>query len=255
MEGKHYVLVHGACHGAWCWYKLKPQLQSAGNRVTVLDLAASGINPKRIEDVGSFAEYSEPLLEFLESLPPGEKVALVGHSFGGLSLALAMDKFPHKIAIAVFLAAFVPDTQHPPSYVLEQQPMEREDLNEEFNMNISSSGSASMIFGFKCLSTKIYQLSPIEDLELAKTLIRPGWLFVEELRKAENFSEEGYGSVPKAYIACKEDAIIPLAYQRWMIENAGIEDVLEIKDADHMAMFSKPQEVCQSLLQMAEKYT
>ncbi|XP_028780159.1 polyneuridine-aldehyde esterase-like [Neltuma alba] len=251
MEGKHYVLVHGVCHGAWCWYKLKPRLQSSGNKVTVLDLAASGINPKRIEDIRSFSEYSGPLLELLESLPPSEKVVLVGHSFGGLSLALAMDRFPHKIELAVFLTAFVPDTKHPPSYVIEQQ--DRAELNEVYNMEISSSGSASMIFGSKCLSTKLYQLCPIEDLELAKMLIRPGYLFVEELQKAKNFSEEGYGSVPKAYIVCGEDAIIPLEYQSWMIENAGIDHVLEIKDSDHMAMLSRPQEVCQSLIQIAQK--
>ncbi|KAL7240066.1 hypothetical protein ACSBR2_005848 [Camellia fascicularis] len=30
----HFVLVHGACHGAWCWYKLKPLLESHGHKVT-----------------------------------------------------------------------------------------------------------------------------------------------------------------------------------------------------------------------------
>ncbi|KAI9113667.1 hypothetical protein K1719_015594 [Acacia pycnantha] len=252
MEGKHYVLVHGLCHGAWCWYKLKPQLESCGNKVTVLDLAASGINPKKLQDIHSFAEYSEPLLEFLESLPPNEKVVLVGHSFGGLSIALAMDKFPHKIALSVFLTAFVPDTQHPPSYVLEQQPKEGPELNEELNMETLSSGFVSMTFGSKLLSTKVYQLCPIEDIELAKTLIRPGCFFIEELHKAKSLSEEGYGSVPKAYIVCKEDAIIPASYQRWMIENAGIDHVLEIQDSDHMAMLCKPQELCQFLLDSAE---
>ena len=117
---KHFVLVHGACHGAWCWYKLKPQLESAGHRVTALDLAASGINMKAIQDVHTLYEYTEPLLEFLASLPPNEKVVLVGHSLGGLNLALAMDKYPERVAVGVFLAAFMPDTRHKPSYVLDQ---------------------------------------------------------------------------------------------------------------------------------------
>ena len=117
---KHYLLVHGLNHGAWCWYKLKPLLESAGHRVTTLDLAASGINTKRIEDTQTFSQYSEPLLEFLASLPPNEKVVLVGHSFGGMSIALAMDIFPEKVAIGVFLAAFLPDTEHVPSLVLQE---------------------------------------------------------------------------------------------------------------------------------------
>ena len=32
-------------------------------------------------------------------------------------------------------------------------------------------------------------------------------------------------------------------------------DVVEIKGADHMAMLSKPQELCDSLLKIATKYT
>ncbi|XVF61891.1 hypothetical protein PTKIN_Ptkin08bG0170900 [Pterospermum kingtungense] len=65
---KHFVLVHGLCHGAWNWYKLKPQLESAGHRVTVLDLAAYGINMEAIQDVCAFQEYTRPLFSFLASL-------------------------------------------------------------------------------------------------------------------------------------------------------------------------------------------
>ena len=82
---KHFVLVHGACHGAWCWQKFKTLLESASNRVTLLDLAASGANMKAIQDVETLDEYTEPLLEFLASLQPKEKVILVGHSLGGLN--------------------------------------------------------------------------------------------------------------------------------------------------------------------------
>ncbi|KAE7999820.1 hypothetical protein FH972_004215 [Carpinus fangiana] len=39
---KHYVLVHGSCLGAWCWYKVATLLKSAGHIVLVQDLAASG---------------------------------------------------------------------------------------------------------------------------------------------------------------------------------------------------------------------
>lgn len=117
---KHFILVHGACHGAWCWFKLKPRLESAGHRVTAIDLAGSGINMNKIQCVNSMYEYTKPLLETLASVPSGEKVILVGHSLAGLNLAVAMEKFPEKISAAVFLTAFMPDTAHQPSFVLEQ---------------------------------------------------------------------------------------------------------------------------------------
>jgi len=94
----------------------------------------------------------------------------------------------------------------------------------------------------------------LQDLELAKTLIRPGSLFLEDLSKKNNFTKEGYGSVPRAYIVCTEDMGITQEFQRWMIQNAVSDDVLEIQGADHMAMLSKPQELSDALQQIASKY-
>ncbi|KAL3526731.1 hypothetical protein ACH5RR_011387 [Cinchona calisaya] len=56
----------------------------------------------------------------MASIPPDEKVILVGHSFGGFNIALAMNNYPKKISVAVFLNAFMPDTVHAPSYVYEK---------------------------------------------------------------------------------------------------------------------------------------
>ncbi|KAI4357037.1 hypothetical protein L6164_001012 [Bauhinia variegata] len=240
MDTRHFVLVHGSCHGAWCWYKLKPLLEAAGHRVTVLDLAASGIDSKKIEDVKTLEEYSQPLLNFLGIEEYHfEKLILVGHSFGGMSIALAMEKYSWKIAVAVFLTAFMPDTTHRPSHVLEQFGMEDE------------------IFKFmpEYMAEKMYQRSPVEDLELAKTLLRHVSTFLKDLSETKNFSKEGYGSVPRVYITCNEDLGISLEFQQCMIKNAKEEGfhvhVEEIKDAHHMPVFSEPKEVCKALLSIA----
>ncbi|XAR57835.1 Polyneuridine-aldehyde esterase [Bertholletia excelsa] len=222
---QHFVLVHGACHGAWTWHRVKPLLEAAGHRVTALDLAASGVDPRRIQELRTLHDYTLPLLEALAAVPPGEKVVLVGHSLGGLNLALAADKFPEKIATAVFLSAFMPDTVHRPSYVLEQY-YERTPPENWLDTKFESYGTpeeplTSMLFGPEFLAFKLYQLCSIEDLELAKSLIRVGSLFMEDLAKSKNFSEEGYGSVRRVFVVCGEDKGIPAEFQRWMIENAG----------------------------------
>ncbi|EOX91299.1 Methyl esterase 6, putative [Theobroma cacao] len=255
---KHFILVHGLCHGAWCWYKLKSLLESTGHRVTVLDLIASGINMKAIQNVQTFHEYTKPLLEILASLPPDEKVIVVGHSLGGMNLALAMDEFPNKISVGVFLTAFMPDTLHQPSYVLEKYlgGVTEEVLQDAQLVNIGSPQIPFTItfMGPKFLSSKLYHLSPVEDLELAKALIRPGSLFTEDLSKAKNFSDEGFGTVTRVYVVCNEDNVMVEEFQRWTIQNNPPKDVLEIKSADHMPMFSKTQEVCDCLLEIANKY-
>ncbi|XP_021274283.1 methylesterase 9-like [Herrania umbratica] len=271
---KHFVLVHGLCHGAWCWYKLQPLLESTGHRVTALDLTTSGINMKAIQDVQTFHEYTKPLLEILASLPPDEKVIVVGHSLGGMNLALAMDEFPNKISVGVFLTAFMPDTLHQPSYVLEKYlgGVTEELLKDAQLVNIGSLQIPFTItvMGPKFLSSKLYHLSSVEiyirhkschvyallrDLELAKALIRPGSLFTEDLSKGKNFSGEGFGTVTRVYVVCNEDNVMVEEFQRWMIQNNPPKDVLEIKTADHMPMFSKTQEVCDCLLEIANKYS
>jgi pimeloyl-ACP methyl ester carboxylesterase len=119
-RGHRFLLVHGVCHGAWCWYRVATILRSAGHRVDALDMAACGASPGRADEVGSFEEYSRPLLDTLAALPPGEKVVLVGHSYGGQSLALAIQAHPDRIAVAVFASAAMPVAGKPMKFVSEQ---------------------------------------------------------------------------------------------------------------------------------------
>ncbi|CAI9110087.1 OLC1v1010053C3 [Oldenlandia corymbosa var. corymbosa] len=256
---QHIVLVHGACHGAWCWFKLKPLLESAGHRVTAMDLSASGINPKQIEEVLTFEEYSLPLLEFMASLPVREKVILVGHSLGGINIALASDKYPDKVRLAVFLTAFMPDSVHAPSYPLDQY-VERMPADNFMDTEFKSCGSpekplTTMFFGPQFFASKLYQNASTQDLELVKFLARPSSLFLEDLSKVKPLSKEGYGSVKRAYIICAEDKAIPKHIQSLLIETVGVSMVKELEDSDHMPMLSKTQQLCHTLEVIADQFT
>lgn len=104
-SSQHFVLVHGVGHGAWCWFEIQTLLESSGNKVTCLDLAAAGIHPSNADDIHTFEDYNRPLFDFMSSLPTDENVVLVGHSAGGLSLTHVMHEFPEKIEVAIFIAA------------------------------------------------------------------------------------------------------------------------------------------------------
>lgn len=65
---RNFELVHGAGHGAWCWYKVATLLRSAGHRVTALDMAASRIHPNQLNELRSLTDYFQLLMEFMESL-------------------------------------------------------------------------------------------------------------------------------------------------------------------------------------------
>lgn len=249
---KHIILVHGLCHGAWTWYKVATQLRSAGHRVTVPDLAASGIDERRLDEVATFADYTKPLLDILASLPEGERVILVGHSFGGLSLALAMDMFPKKIAVAVFVAAFLPDSTHRPFYVIDKHA-ESSWMDNKI-IKGQDKRRTSILFGPQFMASRLYQLCSLEDLELGKTLVRVGSLFQEDLSSTPPFCKGHYGSVDTIYIICQQDAAIAEDFQHWMIKNNPVKEVKVIEGADHMVMLSRPKELCQYLLDIANTY-
>ena len=105
--GKHFVLIHGACLGAWSWYKFETLLKSSGHIVTALDLGAFGINPLLANDLQSSSDYFKLLRNFMEALPFHERVILVGHSYGGYAISQAMEYFPGKIFVVVFATAYM----------------------------------------------------------------------------------------------------------------------------------------------------
>ncbi|CAA3031405.1 salicylic acid-binding 2-like, partial [Olea europaea subsp. europaea] len=71
-------------------------------------MAAAGVHPKHLEELASFSDYCNPLLEFMDALTPDESVILVGYSLGGFYIPLAMERYPQKIEVAVFISSFVP---------------------------------------------------------------------------------------------------------------------------------------------------
>ncbi|XP_047319101.1 salicylic acid-binding protein 2-like [Impatiens glandulifera] len=256
MASKHFVLVHGACHGAWCWYKLKPLLESAGHKVTAIDMAASGINPKKIEEVWTFDDYNAPLINFMKSIPTDQKVVLVGHSLGGQNLAFAADQFPEKIYVAIFLTALMPGFSHRPSYVIDQfierTPTWLDTKLEPYGP--PNENHISILFGPDFLTEKLYQLCSPEDRALALALMRPSSLFVVDLAK-KNLSKEGYGIVPRVYIVCNEDKTITTDFQKWIIENMeGVKQVKVMDGIDHMPMLSGPSDLSIHLLDIAAEY-
>lgn len=257
-RGHRFVLVHGVCHGAWSWYRVATALRSAGHRVDTLDMAACGARPGRAEEVGSFEEYSRPLLDLLAALPPGEKAVLVGHSYGGQSLALAMQAHPDRVAVAIFASAAMPAAGKPLNFVSEQFAQER---GPGFFMDcvIETAGDdppcKTFLLGPEYMAQRLYQLSPPEDLTLATMLVRPSRQFVDDAAMTEEvLTAERYGAVSRVYIVAEEDASWSPEFQRWMASwNPGTE-VRGLEGADHMPMFCKPRELSDLLVEIAEKY-
>ena len=99
-----YVLVHGAWHGAWCWYKVASRLRRAGHTVIAPDLAGLGKDKTPIAEV-SLERWTEDICEIVDAA--SEPVILVGHSRGGIVISQVAERRPDKLAVLVYLAAFL----------------------------------------------------------------------------------------------------------------------------------------------------
>jgi pimeloyl-ACP methyl ester carboxylesterase len=102
------VLLHGICHGAWCWSETyAPFFAGLGHDVHAVSLRGHGASPgrERLHDAG-LQDYADDLLGLLRELP--EPAVVVGHSMGGAIVQLAARQAPELFAGAVLLAPMVP---------------------------------------------------------------------------------------------------------------------------------------------------
>ncbi|CAN1288725.1 Methyl jasmonate esterase 1 [Linum perenne] len=226
MKSRHFVLLHGACNGAWIWYK-----------------ASSGINPKKWEEVKSFVEYSEPLLKFMESLPSdGEKVVIVAHSLGGYSASIAMERFPEKVSLGVFVTASMLGPEFTYEMVADKV------LCVDCRASIESVCVCMM-------ETKNYRNSPREDLELGLVCVRPTPVFdQEQAAKDTRVTKERYGTIPRVFVLCDADHPHKGPFQWWQVKNNPPNEYVEIEGSDHMVMFSKPGPLSEYLIKVGQKY-
>ncbi|XP_027186204.1 methyl jasmonate esterase 1-like [Cicer arietinum] len=202
-------------HGAWCWYKVATILKSIGHNVTTIELGASDINSKQVQEIHSISKYYEPLMTFMESLPLKEKVILVGHSLGGVSTSVAMEKFSNKISVVIFVTA----------YVLSQNLTYPNLLQEDLTLALSL--------------VKPVPIYKDVNLSLKETTI----------------TNHKNSRVSKIFIISKRDNLIREDLQMWMIQkSAPFAKVTFIKNSDHVVMFSQPKKLSSFLLKIAQKY-
>lgn len=257
----HFVLVHGACHGAWCWYKLSDLLKKAGHLVTVVDLGGAGMNRKDGDGIRSLEEYNESLAEFMKALPHGdgdgtdkkEKVILVGHSMGGVDLTCMMEQFPQKIAAAIFVTAFMPISGTTPLQLIDQVYQRIQtwaDTEFKYGLDGQPSKPTSFKFGSNFAREYLYQNCSSEDITLAQSLLRSMPALDEEVV----YSNENYGRVPRAFVVAKQDKAIWEELQRKMIADNPPDRIYELEESDHSPFFSCPARLAQILQEISTAF-
>jgi pimeloyl-ACP methyl ester carboxylesterase len=102
-----YVLVPGACHGAWCYEDLAEGLRAQGHRVIAITLTGIAERAHLLHAGVNLETHITDVLAELAAHDVTDAV-LVGHSYGGMVITAVADRVPQQVDSLVYLDAFVP---------------------------------------------------------------------------------------------------------------------------------------------------
>lgn len=231
-----FVLVHGAWHGAWAWYKVVPLLESKGHDVVPLDLPAHGTDTTPIEEI-TLEEYVEHVGEALEA--EDESVLLVGHSSGGVIISQTAEEYAEHIDRLVYLSAFLLDDGEA---LIDYAAADDESVITQHYVLNEDAGYATV--ADEGIREGFYADCSDADVTLARSLLRPEPL-ASQVTPVE-ISTERFGSVPRIYLGCEQDRAITPATQRKMRENLPCEEVRTL-EASHSPFLSAPDALAEHL--------
>lgn len=235
----HFVLVHGAWHGGWCWHKLVRELEAAGHVVVAPDLPSHGEDPTPPQGV-NVGHYSDFVCEIVDSLP--DEVILVGHSLGGLTITQVAELRPDRLRSLVYLAALVPTPGSSPAgrrALTTQTLLDAIRLADDGSVSLVDPDSIREIFYADCSD---------EDIAFARERLRGEPASVAG--GAVEVTDGKWGRVARDYIVCLQDQAIPASAQQALAEEAGCRKVYEL-DTSHSPFFSAPTALAEMLGQIA----
>jgi pimeloyl-ACP methyl ester carboxylesterase len=186
------ILVHGACHGPWCWDAVRSLVTERELRSVAVALPSCGEDPQHLgtpaDDVlavrAAIAEVDGPVL-------------LVGHSLGGMAISAAATGC-RQVRHLLYLAAFMLDEGETTAEATREQPAG--------DWIISADGlSASAADPFR-LS---YKDCPASVAASAIARLRPQ----NPLAAVTPLASAAWRLIPTTYVICRRDRAIPASLQ------------------------------------------
>ena len=237
-----FVLVAGACHGAWCWERVIPLLEARGHRVETAELPGMGADRTPLAGLDMMA-WARAVAKVIDSDP--EPVIMVGHSRGGAVISQTAELVPDRIRLNVYLTALLLEDGEAGFDVLKLVP---EGTFTPPAMIPTEDGSA-VTFDPAEAGPLLYQHTEPALVARAIAHMTPEPQF--GLTQPLSLSAERYGQVPRAYIECLDDLTLPLAAQRALYARQPCDHIRSI-DSDHCPNYSAPEELAGMLDDLAK---
>lgn len=219
------LLIHGSCHGAWCWRDTLPQLTNA----RAIDLPGHGQDRTPINQV-TLDLYVEAILDAIT-----EPAVLVGHSMAGYPITAAALRAPDKIKRLVYVCAYVPTSGQSLADMRRAGP--RQPLLEAIE---TSPDRQSFSFRPEMVAEKLYHDCTAEVVDYAQAHLGPQAILPQS---TPLFFDTV--ACPRRYVLCHDDRAIPPEYQATMSQ--GWDDIRHL-NTSHSPFFSAPQALAKAIL-------
>jgi pimeloyl-ACP methyl ester carboxylesterase len=227
-----FVLIHGGCHGAWCWYKVIPALEKLGHTVIAPDLPSHG-RDKTLASAVTLQTYVDVVCHILDAQP--EPVVLVGHSMGGGIITQTAEYRPDKIKTLVYLTALLPADGESMGHVLRRN--KESILTSNF---VPTADNSATSVRDEVIVEGFYGDCSAEDITLARLLLTPQ--ATAPLKTPLQTSAANFGRIPRVFIECLQDRAHTLAFQRSAYTTFPGQQVISM-DTSHSPFFSAPEEL------------
>lgn len=231
-----YLLVHGATHGAWCWYKVIARLREAGHKVVALDLPGHGVDRTPPEEV-TFQMYVQRVCQALDTQE--QPITLVGHSMAGAIISQVAERVPHRLHALVYVAS--PLLQS--SKALMHVAMQDTSFHLEHAFFLSADRRVCHPIQNNVV-TLFYHDCDTADRILAQALLTPQPL--APLWTPVQLSER-YASVRRVSVETTLDRVVGIDLQRHQRVQTLCNQVYTLASG-HCPFFSMPEELVQCLV-------
>lgn len=218
-----FVLVHGACHGAWCWDSVVGELERSGHTALAVDLPCDRAELTLADDVAVVHDALDR---------DDEPAVLVAHSLGAVTATAACAE--RTVAGLVFVAGVVP-VPGKALADLEAQDADRDGPLGGDDLTMFPDGT--FLFTESAALRLLYpDCDPVVAKEAASRL-RP-----QRSMWRDVCTGSGWPDVPIRSIVCAEDRIVNPPWSRRIArERLGVEP-LELPGS-HSPMLSRPADL------------
>ena len=103
----HFVLVHGAWHGAWCWRDVTEALIRAGHRAHAVTLTGVGERAHLLSPEITLQTHIQDVMQAIEHEEMHD-VILAVHSYAGMIGTAVADRMTDRLSHLVYVDAVVP---------------------------------------------------------------------------------------------------------------------------------------------------